>query len=508
MIRYVKVREGNTGILYITEESGKQERYIPDYDLDKARNLLLEFQELKDTKGNVLKDNYRLDGYNWYPTMVSYLYWRLFFQYIKYKPLVDQAIDKEIDFEFGNQREFYRLINLIRGEDNYVSLKTKLFYNIVELNNLLVIKRNPAQLLFFRFSVNDFRSIEIKRTLDELQAEYIQVLPPTRIVDALKNLFRARPFYFLGGVSSKRVFNQNYDLSEFDRYKAFLFGRTVDKLEWSISNFLVEYRKHLKLLQKTRIKTFYGLDDGDIFPILYACQKNGIKTIGHQHGAYVRRRACVVKEAITRGGFRWFDKIIVWGDYWRDHVLRISNVYSPEMFVVGSNKLSFDCGFSNSSNPKPKNILIPYEFLTNTYKIGRYMIKFMDLGYNVYFKPRTDEKLADQLEAYCLPQDYLNRINIVEKIDNNLMANIDIIAGTMTTLIYELLPYKKIIWVLDTEYRHLEDLVEGGYAQKVRYEDLDTLDESYFKRTEVDAHYFFNPETLRETLSKHVLSLR
>ena len=86
------------------------------------------------------------------------------------------------------------------------------------------------------------------------------------------------------------------------------------------------------------------------------------------------------------------------------------------------------------------------------------------------------------------------------------MENIDIIAGTMTSLIYQLIPYNKIVWVLDTECKYMEDLLEGGYAHTIKFEDIDKLEEKYFLRTEVNYHYFYSSESLRETLSKHVLS--
>ena len=42
----------------------------------------------------------------------------------------------------------------------------------------------------------------------------------------------------------------------------------------------------------------------------------------------------------------------------------------------------------------------------------------------------------------------------------------------MTTLIYELLPAGKIVWYLDTPYRHLQDLVDEGLAHLIRLEDI------------------------------------
>ena len=176
------------------------------------------------------------------------------------------------------------------------------------------------------------------------------------------------------------------------------------------------------------------------------------------------------------------------------------------MFVIGNSLFKFFYPQNKKPSYGHRNILIPYEFLSNTYKIGQYIIKFIDLGYKIFFKPRVDENLKGQLDAYCLPKRYREKIIFVHDLAPDFMETIHIVAGTMTTLIYQLLPYNKIIWILDTEYRYLENLVEEGLAHKVRYENLDTLDKKYFERTEVDVDYFFSSETLRETLSKHVLS--
>ena len=88
---------------------GKSATFVPDYDMDKARALLLEFQELRDDRGVSLKDNYRQEGFNWYPTMVSYLFWYLFFPCIKYAPLVADWMDGRTVFSWKNDGQFRTL---------------------------------------------------------------------------------------------------------------------------------------------------------------------------------------------------------------------------------------------------------------------------------------------------------------------------------------------------------------------------------------------------------------
>ena len=506
--KHLKVREGNTGILYIIDQGCSRDKYIPNYDLEETRSLLLEFQQLKNTEGRFLKDNYWHEGLNWYPSMVSFLYWHVFFLYVKYKPLVYKFIDNEIEYQFENDASFKNLISFFKGNYNHKTFKKLIFYTLVNINNKLMIKKYPYSLMVFRFSFDDFRSVEINKILHEQNVKYIQIVPPGRIVDVLKFLFQKQPYYYYGTTPNKNIFNYKYNLQKYDKYKKYLFQKAINFVEVTISRYIKEFNRHLNRLKNSSIKIFYGFDDcnGYIFPILYACSKNNIKSIGHQHGAYVKRHAGYIMEGIEKENYKWFDKLIVWGKYWKDHLLSISNIYNPENIVIGSNKLTRDYSSGKNINSPLRNIFIPYEFTTNTYKVGKYIAKFIDLGYNIYFKPRNDERLSDQLATYCLSERYHKKINIIEKIDKTSMNNIDIVAGTMTTLVYELLPYNKIIWILETEYKHLEDLVEEGYAHKVKYEDLETLGDSYFIKTSVDANYFFYQESLEKTLKKQVLS--
>jgi hypothetical protein len=229
--------------------------------------------------------------------------------------------------------------------------------------------------------------------------------------------------------------------------------------------------------------------------------------VAHQHGAaYNKYHASYVMEGINGTEYRWFDKLITWGEFWRDRLLAVSEVYSPDRIVVGCD-LFEPCHVSrNERTEGRRNILIPYEFLTNTYAVGRYITKLIDLGYSVFFKQRPDESLEDQIDTYCLPIGYPERLTIIEEITPRAMENIDIVAGTASTLIYQLLIYGKVTWFLETDYKYMEDLVELGHARLVRYEDLETLDDSYFEPTDADPKYLFSSEALLDTMQKHVLA--
>ena len=503
------VREGLTGILYLTAD-GRTETFVPNYDQDRARELLLEFQEIEDDAGCLLKNNYHAESYNWYPSMVSWLYWYVFFPFIKYEPLVLEWIDGKRQFSWQNSGMFRGLIDVLGELPSRRSLSTRLHYLLLRWNNRLVVRGSSAELLFFRFARSDFRTTEIRKALDSLGVNYLDVTPAPRTRHiATRFLKGERNYYFTQppGMDRGNRFRRRYRLEHLEPSKRRVFADAIRAVELFITSFIVEYRDHKKALRQCRAKTFYGLDDinGYVFPVLYACRSLGLRTIGHQHGAYVRRHAGYMMEGIDAADFQWFDRVIVWGEYWKEKMERSSTAYPPDFFIVGSNKFTAMPVSAEAQERKAETVLVPFEFLANTAKIGKYILKLMDLGYRVAFKPRPDDDLHGQIEAYCLPATYRERLTIIPKLDETALAEIDIVAGTMTTLLYELLPCNKVIWVLDTEFHHLDDLVEEGFARRVRLEDLEKLDDSFFRHTRADAVSLFGKMSLEETLRGHVL---
>ena len=522
------VREGSTGILYFNGGGAEGQSsapssvavhesspvgndseimFVPNYDMDAAIDLLREFQKLEQIDGRPLTASYKARGFNWYPAMVSYLFWHVFFPYIKYQPLVSEYLKGNKQFLWKTNGTFRALITVFDG-GNKSTLKTRLHYWLIRVNNRLVVRRNRVALLYFSFGRSDFRAKEVRETLSRLGSRFIEVVPPTTFRAMIQNILGGGKEYYYGREPNGKGFNHRYDVTGLAPDKQKLFAVAIQVVERTITSFLTEYEDHLQALEKCDATTFYGLDDinGYIFPLLYACRTRGMRTIGHQHGAYVKRHAGYTMPGIAREDFTWFDQVIVWGEYWKEKLLQVSSLYTPEFFIIGANKFTKTYALSPSQSESPKNVLIPYEFLTNTFKVGRYIQKLIDLGYNIFFKPRPDEKLSDQLDAYCLPAAYRDRLTVVTNLDQATLGKIDVVAGTMTTLIYELLPYNKIVWIFETEYRHLEDLVEEGLAHKVRYEDLETLGQYVFSPTLFPADKLFGRDSLSDTLRNHVVS--
>ena len=132
-IKIYDVDEGDSGVLYLTDQYGNTERYQPDCDLDKTQELLYGFYRLKTNKGGVVKDSFVIDGHDWFPNTVSTLYWQYFFQVVKYRTIVDKYIKGEIVFSSISTGRFLKLISLIDGcGDNILKRYAKNIYNKID----------------------------------------------------------------------------------------------------------------------------------------------------------------------------------------------------------------------------------------------------------------------------------------------------------------------------------------------------------------------------------------
>ncbi|MEO6261751.1 MAG: hypothetical protein ABIP32_04480 [Chthoniobacterales bacterium] len=506
----LQVHEGSTGILSLRDEQGTTSQFIPNYDMDEAISLLIEFQQIPDAlhPDKLLKDNYRSNNRNWYPTMVSYLFWYFFFPFVKYRLLIEQIRENKISCHCENAGTFSTLLHNL-NIPQHATWKAKLHNAFLHLSNrLTALRKRNAEVVFYRFNRIDFRAVEIRAALKKMGVEILNVGPPSAFTDILKNIFASQPELFFGSLPTANAFQHNYDLKAAELWKRQLFTDAIRYMETTITALQNEYKCHLNTLRPLKAHTFYGLDDinAHFFPIFFACRDHGMRTVGHQHGAYVKRHAGYIMNGINPGDFEWYDRVIVWGNYWKEKILRDAPAHPGDRFVVGSNKFSNRHISPLPPHQPPKSILVPYEFLANTALIGRYICAFQKIGYRVFFKPRADEPLEDQLAAYCLPTENCAALEIMTTIDAASMAQIDVIAGSMTTLIYELLPYGKIIWYLETEYRHLEDLVEEGLAHSISLEEINSIAVEKFIPTGIIAEEFFASHTLEATLHAYVVS--
>ena len=120
----------------------------------------------------------------------------------------------------------------------------------------------------------------------------------------------------------------------------------------------------------------------------------------------------------------------------------------------------------------------------------------------------VEKYIEEQLRSYCLSDRCAKQVEVFIKLDAASLDRIDIVAGTMTTLVYELLPCGKIVWYLDTAFRHLEDLVDEGLAHRISLDEIrppGQMDPAKLKPSSVDCAHLFGETPLQEVIRSIVV---
>ncbi len=507
----LKITELRNGVLRLEYEDKKEEIFVPNKDLDRSIELTQEFFSLKTLDGVSIREIYIKKGWNWLPTMLLEIYWYIFYPYVQYEELFKKIAKSNLNVKIINKGRFWDAYTIFKGinklpSNNFLSKS----YNFLQYinNRASIFKKNKKNTLFYSVIPNNFRTEYIEKTLDDIGVEYLKTININR-KEIIKSILKLEKYYFIFFLNNKNIFKTNYNLDIYKNNKVLsnYIKNAIHHLEVLITKSIFEYEQHLRLLEKSKIKYLIGIDEihNHLYPILYACKKLNIKTIGIQHGMYAKRLFHFMMGGLGDMQYGWFDYTFVWGEYWKNKLSK--NPYlKKESIMVGSNKhkrFNYE-EFEHKLTVGDKlNILLPHEHLTDTYAIGRFLKKIIDNGHTVYLKPHSDQDVDIQKEDYFLPEGYGKKIKIVKKIDNEFMYKIDCIIGTQTTFLYELMPFYKPIFILEIKFKLMKDMVDDGLAEWLKFNEIDEITEKVknYKMKKIKPGYYFNNVDLKDVLS-------
>lgn len=462
----LSVREGNSGILYIRNGSDPERVISPNCSLEEAKSMMDDFIKRYDQEFCEDED-LTVGGIKWVDVCRCNIFWNYFWVVTRYKELIKTWFLGGIYFEHlqpGALRSFCN--NFSNSKKSKLRYLVKRFLmGALLMRNRFILKYLKQDVLFISMTSDNFRVKEIVQSISE--DRLVREIIFFNIKEIKKTFFNSK--YILHfpneiGMSVKRQLKNNDLVEPFENLhiyeNAFIYSSGI------IKNHIKVYNEFNFLFSGIKLPLLVGMDDCMYsFPYLIAAKKNKIRTIGIQHTRYCKGQI----EYCSYGGEfdLWFDALLVWGPYWKTKFLENNHVIRPSNIFVCSNKHRYDYSKVELGEDRPIGVLVPYEFLADTRHVGAYIRVLLDFGCSVYFKPRSDEPILDQIAAYHLGE-YESKVSILMDITPSSMAKIDIVVGTWSTLMYDLVPYNKEMWVLDTTVTMLDEMVQDGYAKKVK----------------------------------------
>ena len=407
---------------------------------------------------------------------------------------------KDYNLWHSYQAQIFERIKLFSNNISYNKTNTSilkiinsfcigLFSSIISIIAFLIIILNRRKVLVYSIDRTsskykcDFRIEEIYNTLINNKVGFLEIFHTLLDKNFILNFFARRRFAiyiesmdFIFSLLYKLNFIRIHNTTiindlNFNNFKEneIKFIRNLF-LEYLIKFELSKFRiKLLSLfLRFTNIKILLSIDDVRHYnDLILACKINNIETYAFQHGHYTKYHvgwlSCTIKnyKIITP------DKLIVWSDYWKNELIRLGTYFDKAQIIVGGYKDIIDVNIKNRRKTSQVNILIPYEteapkdeILANIEEILKYK------NINIFFKLRPDIDKKIQLQEYKINDDFHERLFIIEDI-KIIINKIDIVAGTYSTFLYDMIKYDKKIVIFKTCLDYGDAMVTNGLADYI-----------------------------------------
>ena len=401
-----------------------------------------------------------------------------------YQMLIFQNIKKFIQNK--DHKIITKRINLLIIV-KYIILNTLLiFISILSIIIIYITRRKVIVYCSDKISSkykSDFRIEEIYSTLINNKVGFLEIFHTLLDKNVILNFFARRRFsiyiesidfifLLLYKLKFIRIHNTtiiNYlNLNNFKendiKFIRNLFSEYLIKFE--LSKFRIELLS--LFLRFTSIKLLLTIDDVRHYnELILACKINNIETYAFQHGHYTKYHVGWLSCKIKNYKIITPDKLIVWSNYWKNELLRLGTYFNKDQIVVGGYKDIIDVNIKNRRKTSQVNILIPYEteapkdeILANIEEILKYK------NINIFFKLRPDIDKKIQLQEYKINDDFHERLFIIEDI-KIIINKIDIVAGTYSTFLYDMIKYDKKIVIFKTCLDYGDAMVTNGLADYI-----------------------------------------
>ena len=106
------------------------------------------------------------------------------------------------------------------------------------------------------------------------------------------------------------------------------------------------------------------------------------------------------------------------------------------------------------------NILIPYEALAPKKEVGDFLNRFINLDVKIFFKLRPDQSIDKQFEQYQIKG--REKVVVIREINEDILSRIDAVAGTYSTLLFEMIYYEKPVFIFETSFDYGCQLIDDN----------------------------------------------
>jgi len=329
---------------------------------------------------------------------------------------------------------------------------------------------------------NDFRIDYLYRVLEEKKLPYFEIIHTVLGRKMIKNLFaRKRSAFYLEAVDflafpfvlkeKRRIYDMHKTTDEnlFAPEERELMKKLYTKYASSmvISKARVAFFRYL--LRASNVSDIYTIDDvRSISELALAAQMQGVSFTAIQHGHFTKYHVGWLTMTRIPGKIIAARKLLVWSEFWKQELLRLSTYFSPDQIIISGEKSLFVP--VQKTHDEKISVLFPYEKNAPKAEIFRYLEELMKYSnIELCFKLRPDEDKQTQIDLYGLAP-FLSKITLVRDI-RDVLPRVDVVIGTYSSFLYDMVALERPVLILETSIDYGEGMIENTLAGRLLYGD-------------------------------------
>ena len=354
--------------------------------------------------------------------------------------------------------------------DIIIRVKNVIQYSILALLLILKLRISKTKILVYSIakSKKDFRLAKVFSFLEKNNIKYGEIVHGYK-----SNLYNTKAVFFIDLVNylfSSEKTNHRLELDEFEEGQR-------DDLKLIVNELLAntaQSEKKIKFikwyLKLAGVDTILAIDDPRYYnELIVAAQELNIKVIAFQHGRFNKYLIGWINYNIPSEKYIIPDKFIVWNKYWRDKLISLSPVYNlhQKRIIIGGQPFYSNNDFMAIQFDGQLVVLIPFELKADKEAIKNCIKQLLLIPkLKIYFKARPDQDIEEQLKISEL-HDFRSRsnFNIIQELNAEILKEINLVIGTYSTLLYEMIESGKPVMVLRSDNTQADNLVDSGLAE-------------------------------------------
>jgi hypothetical protein len=297
------------------------------------------------------------------------------------------------------------------------------------------------------------------------------------------------------------------DVSAFEPDERDFVRVLLAKCFWSKGAILFKRSAYRALLATTGVRRIFSIDDVRHYHALAdAARKSRVPFHAFQHGHFTKYHAGWLDD-VSGGGKILPETLFVWSPYWKNELKRLGSVFPQAMVRVGGNPKGDDAApeagpYRPPADGETINVLLPYETEAPFAEVAAILKNLSASGrVRIHFKTRPDMSRERQLGDYGLDE---TQVEIVPD-HRAVMDGIHAVAGTYSTFLYDMIAWRKPVFIFDTSLDYGEGMIANGLADKLSSSDdaarlVALCREAATKLEARAADYLKNTGSLKETL--------